>query len=388
MKKILAALVVALAVATALSGCGATSQQQRQNAVLVLANAMNNPAPAADQLLPLIEEVAESQGELAVIVADGQPFAALPSTAIGSDDPSATSRNLQNESTCASLASQVASIAAKTPEVDILAALDMAQREAATMGEGSTKVIVYASGLSTTGLLNFQDGLISANPDELAKRLGGELPDLAGAAIEWFFCGDTKAPQKSPSSSQRRAIQTLWQAVIEACGGEISFADELPAEGSDKAAELPQVTCVDLPDPIGFSGSIELPDDATFGFVPDTAELLDEQAARAEIERLVQENPQAKACAVGVTGRTATLSSAPEDIECCDQLGLQRAQAIADLLIDAGIPEENVTVSTRGCRDNVGDKYDLDASGRQIPELAQANRTVHIQFEEGGNDGH
>lgn len=251
------------------------------------------------------------------------------------------------------------------------------------MEDGATRVIVYGSGLSTEGLVKFQDGLVAANPEEVAKRLADELPDLSGASIEWFFCGDTVPPQDAPSPSQRQAIRTLWQTVLETCGASVTFNEDLPA-GDAELADLPKVTCVDLPDPIGFSATIELPDDATFGFVPDTAELLDAEAALSEITRIISESPEAKSCAVRVTGRTATLSNSPADIERCDELGLQRAQAVADLLVEAGVPEENVTVSSRGCRDNVGDKYDLDANGRQIPELAQANRTVLIEFEEGG----
>lgn len=385
-KNVLARIAMALgllaAMATPLAGCSAEDASPK-NVVFVLCNTQGNKAADQDVVSHYLDEVCETHGTAAAIVCDGDPYVALEATEIGSNDSSEKSRRLANDATVASLSSQMVSCAAESAEVDILKGIDMAARISSSMPEGDTEIAVFSNGLQTTGLLQWQEGLLNADPHEVADYYECELPDLSGVSVTWHNLGETSEPQKAPSIAQRESIQAVWEAVLSECGATVSF-EEGVADGSVEG-DLPSVTCIDMPEPVRFSladEEIVLPGNEVFGFEPDSAVLLDEAAAREAVECLVAKNPGIRQLKLNVVGHTATVSTLEADIAACDELGLQRAERIASLFVEAGVPENNITISSRGSRDNVAERYDLDSAGRQIPAKAQANRFVSVSFEE------
>lgn len=391
MKKLFIALCLAALMAI-LTGCTMSHEnsynaEDGTNVVLVTSPCSNQPTASGSYLTEVIQNVVNSDGEISIVSAQGQPRVELGAQRIGSTDSSATSREIQNERIVAELTAQVKSLSATTEEIDYLEALSLAYREAASM-EGATKIIVCGSGLQTCGFVQFQRGLLEAEPEDVVAYYKSELPNLNGANVEWLYCGDTIAPQEELRASQVSNLRSIWKGLIEASGGNVTFLDENP-ETYEPTTQRPSVSCVNVPslEPMAVESgqtqtSISLPNDEVFGFLPDTAELKDPQAAAEGVRSLVAEYPDIRDANVVVTGHTASLPTSKE--EDLYRLGMGRAETMKEILVAEGISSSRIICESRGSLDNMdaSDKpNDLDENGRQIPELAQANRKVVVSFE-------
>lgn len=390
MKKILIVLCSAALIAL-LTGCDASRENPHANEgasiALITSPCNNQPAVSSAYLSEIIQNVVDADEEIAIISAQGKPKMELGAQRIGSTDSSATSREIQNERIVAELTAQVKSLNATTEEIDYLEALSLAYRETASM-EDPTKIIVCGSGLQTCGLIQFQRGLLEAEAEDVVAYYKAELPDLSGANIEWLYCGDTTSPQEELHASQVANLKAIWKGLIEASGGSVVFLDENP-ETSEPAAHLPSVSCISIPnlDPMVVASSqtqasISLPNDEVFGFLPGTAELKDPQAAAEGIRNLIVKYPNICDANVVVTGHTASLPTSQE--EDLYQLGIERAQAMKEILVSEGVNPSCIDCESRGSLDNLdanGNPNDLDENGLQVPELAQANRKVIVSFE-------
>lgn len=390
MKKLLIVLCSAALIAL-LTGCDASRENSHANEgvsiALITSPCNNQPAVSSAYLSEIIQNVVDADEEIVIISAQGKPKMELGAQRIGSTDSSATSREIQNERIVAELTTQVKSLNATTEEIDYLEALSLACRETASMKE-PTKIIVCGSGLQTCGLIQFQQGLLEAEPKDVVEYYKAELPNLSGANIEWLYCGDTTAPQEELHASQVANLKAIWKGLIEASGGSVVFLDENP-ETSEPATHLPSVSCISIPnlDPMVVASSqdrasISLPNDEAFGFLPGTAKLKDPQAAAEGIKNLIVKYPNICDANVVVTGHTASLSTSQE--EDLYQLGMERAQAMKEILVSEGVNPSCIDCESRGSLDNLdanGNPNDLDENGLQIPELAQANRKVIVSFE-------
>lgn len=387
------AIVLCLAALTALlAGCTGSHEkpcntEDATSVVLVTSPCSNQPSTSSAYLTEIIQSVVNADGEISVVSAQGKPRVELGAQRIGSADSSTTSREIQNERIVAELTAQVKTLNATTEEIDFLGALSLAYRETASM-EGPAKIIVCGNGLQTCGLIQFQRGLLEAEPEDVVAYYEAELPDLSGASIEWLYCGDTTAPQEELRASQMSNLRAIWKGLIEASGGSVVFLDENP-EGSEPAAQRPSVSCVSVPslEPMAViddhaQKSISLPNDEVFGFLPDTADLKDPIAAAEGIRDLVAKYPDILDASIVVTGHTASLPTSQD--ENLYQLGMKRAQAVKEVLVSEGVSPSCISCESRGSLDNLdanGNPNDLDENGLQIPELAQANRKVVVSFE-------
>ena len=272
----------------------------------------------------------------------------------------------------------VAAVRAKAPQVDALAALDVAARAARAGGQTGT-VVFIDTGLQTVDPLDFrQPGVLDADPVEVVGFLEqtDAIPNLSGLTVVFAGIGDTAPPQEALDVARRERLAILWSEIAKAGGAACVHVDDAPRGGAAPTG-VPRVGKVPVPPPpvADFSalGTTVLPDDGTVGFVPGRAVLRDPRAA-AEVLRpfgdwLLDDRDRR----VDLTGTTARFGDLAGQIE----LATLRAEAIKQVLVDQGVDPAQIT--TRG----VGSEFpeyvnDQGSDGALLPGPAAANRTVRI----------
>ena len=90
---------------------------------------------------------------------------------------------------------------AVNPESDYLEAIRLAAASLRSLDNSYTSrnIICCGSGLGTTGYLNFQNNLLSAESQTIVKLLQEKeaLPDLSGITVYWIGMAQTTAPQEN-----------------------------------------------------------------------------------------------------------------------------------------------------------------------------------------------
>jgi outer membrane protein OmpA-like peptidoglycan-associated protein len=360
------------AVTMGLAGCSDLPDPSGGLAIVVGAHS-NMPQPAlAGESRDMLVAAAQWQSFLTVVVADGDPFVATKGSLLieGKNGPAQEASKQRNRQR---VEQALTDAAAKTAETDLLSALDLGARS--ILGaKGAHTIVVVDSGLSTVAPLDFsQSGMLDADPAELVASLqaADELPDLWGDEIVFQGLGDTADPQPSLSRGQRTNLIAIWTAIAEAAGAATVDVEPAPLSG-ESAPGLPPVTVVTLPPVMTCTADAVTLTGGDVAFQSGSAEFLD-QAAATDVVRPIAEQLIERGATATVTGTTARVGDDVGQVA----LSQQRARAVADLLIDLGVPADRLTVRGLGS-DFPGYVQDHDAAGNLIPPAAAANRTVEI----------
>jgi outer membrane protein OmpA-like peptidoglycan-associated protein len=118
---------------------------------------------------------------------------------------------------------------------------------------------------------------------------------------------------------------------------------------------------------------VDLPDTETH-FLPESANLRDPDATRASLSNLAK-RIIAEHDTVALTGTTARVG--PPDGQ--RDLGLARAEAIKTLLVQLGVPSQQITTHTVGSF-WPGYATDHDANGIFLPGPGELNRHVIVEL--------
>src|SRR4051794_6932044 len=331
------------------------------------------PQPTLDgESREMLDAAVEMQSFLTVVVADGDPFVSTKGSLLieGKNGPAQDASKERNRQ---KVTKALADAAAKTPETDLLGALDLGARSIAG-ADGAHTVVVVDSGLSTVAPLDFtQPGMLDADPAEVVASLqaAGELPDLSGDEVVFEGLGDTADPQPSLTRGERTNLIAIWTAIAEAAGAATVDVEPAPLSG-DSAPGLPPVTVVALPPVMTCTPGTVTLTGGDVAFRPDSAAFLD-RAAATDVVRPIAEQLVERGATATVTGTTARVGDDAGQVA----LSQQRAQAVADLLTGLGVPADRLTVRGLGS-DFPGYVQDHDAAGNLIPGAAAANRTVEI----------
>jgi outer membrane protein OmpA-like peptidoglycan-associated protein len=363
-----------VALGLGLAGCSDLPDPSGGLAIVVGAHS-NMPQPSLDgEASDVLDTAVDAQSYLAVLVADGDPFVSTKGSLVitGKNGPAQDASKVRNREM---VSQALAAAEAKTPETDLLAALDQGARSIAD-ADGAHTVVVVDSGLSTVAPLDFtQPGMLDADPAELVASLqaAGELPDLSGDDVVFQGLGDTADPQPDLSRGQRQNLIEIWTAIANAAGASIVDVEQAPLTG-DSADGLPDVTPVPLPPVMTCTAGTVTLAGGDVAFQPDSAVFLDRSAASDVVRPIAQQLIDGGITAT-VTGMTARVG----DTDGQRQLSEQRAQAVADLLIGLGVPADRLAVIGLGS-DFPGYVQDHDAAGNLVPAAAVANRKVEISF--------
>ena len=283
-------------------------------------------------------------------------------------------------------------------EVDTLKAIRKASQSLQGSEAGAEKkLLILDSGLSTTGYLNYRNGLLYADSADVVAALKSEsaIPDMSGIDVVWCYCGEVASPQQELTEKEKENLRAIWKDVLMAGGAKsVEFANDVPT--NEIVTGLPEVSTVevgdisisvDVDEAIGSNNDIVIGegnnadevvvdtiilDDASVQFIGDTAIFVDPNVADAIIGNVAVEllsNPNNK---VYVVGTTATGGE-----EFCNELSIERANAVADVLVSNGISSDRIITVGLGYHDP-WHIDDLDEDGVQIEELACQNRKVLI----------
>ena len=290
MKKLISMIVVCaltLAMVTGLTGCASSNNEATAEKVAVcyvLANTANSQGLNLNS--PMVQDTIyntiRNYGYISVVNADGIPDVVLASS-FDIDDKyksaSAERLDMDARAKTTNLIAGMQSVIATDPEVDYLVALNLAVRTLSSLeGYDSKMIVVIGTGLSTTGVLDFQNNLISAEPDTIVELLKekGEIPVFDGITVYWQQMGDVAAPQQALTSAQRHKLQEIYGGIVEAGGGTFVYNDII-ANPVNEGVSYPAVT------------PVELPADTPISFEPDILDSEDTENVLAEPVVLTEE---------------------------------------------------------------------------------------------------
>ena len=291
MKKMISMIVVCaltLAMVTGLTGCDSSNNEataEKAAVCYVLANTANSQGLNLNS--PMVQDTIyntiRNYGYISVVNADGVPDVVLASS-FDIDDKyksaSAERLDMDARAKTTNLITGMQSVIATDPEVDYLAALNLALRTLSSLEEYDSKtIVVIGTGLSTTGVLNFQNNLISAEPGTIVELLEekGEIPCFNGIMVYWQQMGDVAAPQAQLSSAQRNKLQQIYGGIVEAGGGTF-VCNDIIANPVNEGTAYPAVTPVELPADIPISFNPEtLNSEATENVLAEPVVLTEEQ---------------------------------------------------------------------------------------------------------------
>lgn len=373
MKKTIAlilTIVLALVLVGSLTGCSSNNEVATEKVAVcyVIANTANSKGLNLQS--PLVQDTIYSTilnyGYISVVNADGSPEIVLASSFDIDEKYKSASKDklaMDARSKATNLINGMQTVIADDPEIDYLEALRLAVRSLASLeGYDSKQIIVLGTGLGTTGVLDFKNNLISAEPDVIIELLNekSEIPNFSDITVYWQQLGDVAAPQKTLTSAQKNKLQKIYGSLVETGGGTFVY-NEIMANPVNESIEYPSVTPVDLPDdtPIAFEADgFDTEDDKAFEepqvlsesqveFIGDQANYLYPDKAVKNIRPIAEYLLKHDDVNILLIGSTAGDSTNASTLK----LSQDRADAVKKTLIDLGVDADRITTIGMGSSD-------------------------------------
>ena len=345
MKKLfrkMAALLAGALTAAVLTGCGMFPSQTEQptatDTVLLMTQGDGMPALNKDEDVEEFLSCVNTTlgGSASLVITDGNPQVIGP---VRFDEEKANS--VQQEKTdkkkSAEVAEMLKSAAASTPETDLISALSLAARLAASGTAEDKQIVIRHSGVNTADSLPMQElDLVSSDITDLIDQLDAEalIPDLQGVKIHFFGLGDVAGSQQALSKKQVKWLQSFWQSFFERSGAEVTFhADIVSGNALTNGHSVTPVTPAEGVNFVKFSSK-------KVEFKPDSDDFLDEETARSAIAEVAAQMKEGSAHYI-IAGSTAKVDNPTQDGPA--RLSLLRAQAVRQVLVDEGVDAERLT---------------------------------------------
>ena len=345
MKKLfrkMAALLAGALTAAVLPGCSMFPSQTEQptatDTVLLMTQGDGMPALNKDEDVEEFLSCVNTTlgGSASLVITDGNPQVIGP---VRFDEEKANS--VQQEKTdkkkSAEVAEMVKSAAASTPETDLISALSLSARLAASGTAEDKQIVIRHSGVNTADSLPMQElDLVSSDITDLIDQLDAEalIPDLQGVKIHFFGLGDVAGSQQALSKKQVKWLQSFWQSFFERSGAEVTFhADIVSGNALTNGHSVTPVTPAEGVNFVKFSSK-------KVEFKPDSDDFLDEETARSAIAEVAAQMKEGSAHYI-IAGSTAKGDNPTQDGPA--RLSLLRAQAVRQVLVDAGVDAERLT---------------------------------------------
>ena len=372
------AAAASLSMITLLTGCNKAQAQPRNVAVLAL-NGSNNPVLSMATVQDELETVICNGGTINFVQADSNP-------ARYRVELSATKKSdiVNYTSALETLQSSFQALNADDKETDVVSALRTAARSLHAEGSSGTLIVAH-SGLSTSGVLRFQNLEMTDDSviPELIEMLRNEnqLVDLTSLNIEWHYLADTMPPQSALTETEKSFLRSFWAQYLDACGAaSVNFCEDLPDSRTMEGA--PSVTVVPTGELKAIGQPVRLDSAAGVAFVADSAtEVLEEERFSEAVKQLASQ-VRSSGCRYVLGGSTADDGSAPEKQQ---QFGLARAKFVKEAVaqVDPEAAEQLVPVGL-GCA-NTSVRADDEEANRVVwfveatSDLGQELLAVGIQ---------
>jgi outer membrane protein OmpA-like peptidoglycan-associated protein len=363
-------------VPVALAGCGDASAAAEPSGALavVVGGRAHTPAPVLTGAAAAARDLAVAQqSTLSVVVADGAPaVVGEPVPLRVEDDGGAAEQRAENRRL---VDDTVEGARARAPESDLLTALQVAAESVADE-PGLHTLVVVDSGLSTAGPMDFtRPGLLDAEPKEVADSLAdsGRLPDLGGFSVVFQGLGATALPQPSLDVARRTQVERLWTTIATRAGAVVVEAEE-STDAPPPEGPLPAVSVVDAGTGVSCTRQKLTLSGGDVGFKPGEINFLDRGRVIEVLGPFAQQMQDRQ-----IIGEVFGMHAAVGDPTRVTELSEQRAQEVANVLIELGVPVSQLRVKGFGSN-FAGYVPDRDGAGRLDPAAAALNRTVTIDF--------
>lgn len=283
-----------------------------------------------------------------------------------------------------SLLKEIYQLQAQTPEVNTLAAIQLAARTLHSRSEENKAIFILQSGISTTGDIAFQNNLLAADNGYIIRRLEerSSIPDLKDVEVIWCNLGDTSAPQPELSNRHRKKLKNLWEGILLKGGvTKVEFSPIAPKEVKNRK-DLPAVTVIELSveEPIGFDGESEITfenpvilSEENIRFLEDTDLYHDPNKTAYIIQKVadsLSKHPEKKILILGTVAGDIDNSFARN-------LSQARALAVKKSLVSCGISELRLEAIGMSCV-NPFHVYGIPLNS---PESAQNRKVVLLDSE-------
>lgn len=379
--------VMCMTMACLVTGCSDTGNEEIALAVVGSPHSNEPSFPLnAASIKDKLYNCCYTYGSVSFITNDGNPKVVYQ-TDIPKPEKSGLSEN--KKKTIASnytnqLLKELSNLSSEVSEVNTLKAITYAAQTFSGSSTSADKVLVIMdSGLSTVGYLDFTKGLLNADTDSIVEALkkAEAIPNLTDVNVVWMYLGQTAEPQQELSETEKHKLKEIWQSILTEGGAKsIGFVNDIASDEPDDS--LPSVSVVDVqersidvePVEVVIEPPIEtiVLDNTSVRFIGDKAEFVDYEEASSVLEQYAQvllKHPNNK---VYVIGTTATGST-----DFCNELSINRANAVCQVLVSYGVPESQLIPIGMGYEDP-WHIDDVDDSGKQIEEYACQNRKVLI----------
>lgn len=373
----------AIVLVSLIAACGSTPATPHADIVIGATATANEPAVVLGTDEESIIKAAVRKGtvQLKVFIgsASGQPVLDNDISVYydkGSGEIATDPQVLQQgfDTNMAPVRDKLANAAGNESDLDLLTLLtDMARTP------GPATLLVYSSGLQTTGLLDLRNqGSDLDVAATVAKLPQNQLPDLSGKHVIFVGLGQVAGPQQRLTTAMTRQVQDLWLSVCRKAKGTCD-ATVLPSTGGrpKSTVAVPTIAVPTLPSVVvrrnpGGTSQTTIPLPTGIFFQGNSDEL--EPGAASQLRTIATyllPTPDSTPINAIAIGHCATWGPAVG----ARTLSRERAQVLVDALVNDGV---NRTLFSHV--DGVGfDDLivpDLDAYGDLIPAAAELNRTV------------
>ena len=338
---------------------------------------------------PLVQDTVYSTvrnyGFIAVVNADGKPEIVHAASYDLDDKYKSASKeklDMDARSKATNIVLSMQSVVADDPEIDYLESLRLAVRTLSSLsGYDSKSIVLIGTGLSTAGVMNFSNNLISAEPETVVNLLNekSEIPDFTGITVYSQQLGDVAAPQQELTSAQRIRLEKIYGGIVETRGGTFIY-NEIIANPVDETKQYPSVTPVKLPSdtPISFE-EVVFEEDNIFeepvflteekiGFVADKAVFLNPDEANETLQPVAEYLVKYPSVSIVLAGTTA----GDKDSDFSLTLSRQRAETVKNALVKLGVSSDRIITLGLGSENDPWHVYNAGYDGA----AASGNRKV------------
>ena len=384
MNKTIAMIALVFVLLMNLAGCSKVESEEPVNLALVAAIA-DGETVLNDNIEELSSLPLRTGSTYAFISADGSTaLIGEPSTIKDLSDRgyNATMMERVRSSIQADIASRLDEYHPASAEIDLAAATTAAVRTLnANAVEGRQNILVYyASGRSTTGLINLiQTPVYQLDVEASAAAVAEKMHiDMSSVnEVIWYCCGDLGDDQPALNAEEKDKLKSFYRQLFTALGAKkVTFKDDLPSSESYNFDDAPVSTM-----PVAGTGSglqplsVErLNNDKAFEsplaiteeqvrFQPDSAEYLDGQAAHAAIQPIADYMLNHPDLSIVLYGTCAG--------DMPSELGRTRAETVKASLVSFGVDANRITAITIDPADDPYYQFNLGTS-----EEASVNRKV------------
>lgn len=384
---VLACVITLVSTLAGCSGNGVKAPVEKAAVCYVIANTANSKGLNFNS--PLVQDTVYSTvrnyGFIAVVNADGNPeIVHAASYDLDGKYKSASKEKLDMDarSKATNIVLSMQSIVADDPEIDYLESLRLAVRTLSSLsGYDSKSIVLIGTGLSTAGVMNFSNNLISAEPETVVNLLNekSEIPDFTGITVYSQQLGDVAAPQQELTSAQRIKLEKIYGGIVETGGGNFVY-NEIIANPVDETKQYPSVTPVKLPSdaPIAFEEVVfeeenifEEPvflTEEKIGFVADKDVFLNPTEASETLRPVAEYLADHPSVSIVLAGTTA----GDLDSDFTLTLSRKRAETVKNALIDLGVSADRIITIGLGSEKDPWHVYNAGYEGA----AASGNRKV------------